>query len=429
MATAMLSTGLHRLAPLALPPKSASAGSRDVTFVSVGASATRAAIASNIASSTNKATTISFEGDNYFSGSLSLFSNGAISQTAGKIDLASGNSLALSGTTISLAGTSNAIGSLGAITATTGSIAITTSAAMTLNGNISAGGAIGLTATGMTLGSAVTTSGGAVTIDLGTGTYSTGSGNGFILTTTNQSLTLIAGRVTATAEATVFALGTTNASATLTAAGLSPTTGASTTNFWNYDSAGTNNKGSTEILAGDPMANGITKWKFYGATKGTEATDTAWMDSKSLAAGKVIKVVTSGNITAGLATKDGDGNVKYRAASAGIAGTPEDVSLSGSRHITFDGVGVSGTPVTVGTLPTALSVVFSGANFFSGDLTLNATGSITQTSGAGNTLSVTGGKLIVSGSSAITLTNTGNALGSLGALTSTGSIAITTGAG
>ncbi|MCX8501523.1 MAG: hypothetical protein ORO03_07505, partial [Alphaproteobacteria bacterium] len=68
-----------------------------------------------------------------------------------------------------------------------------------------------------------------------------------------------------------------------------------------------------------------------------------------------------------------------------------------------------------------------GNNFFSGDVTLNATGAISQTAGAGNTLSV-GGKLIVSGSNAITLTNTGNALGNLGALTSTGAISITHGA-
>ena len=81
-------------------------------------------------------------------------------------------------------------------------------------------------------------------------------------------------------------------------------------------------------------------------------------------------------------------------------------------------------------MPTASSIQFIDANYFSGDLTLNSTGSITQKSGAGNTLSITGGgKLIVNDSSEITLNNSGNVLGRIGPLSSGGAIAIKTSAG
>ena len=268
-----------------------------------------------------------------------------------------------------------------------------------------------------------------MTINLGAaGVYTSG---GYSLTTNSQNLGLTAASVAATDnDSTVFAVG--SGSFTVSAAAQALFT-AGSTKYWNYDPTAAANgfKGSTEILAGDPTAVGITKWKFYGSsvTPVTEA-GTAWMNGGSLAAGKVVQVETPASVTkAGLTpTKDSGGNVKYRITSSSTT-TSTVRSLTGSRDITFVSVGASGAGVTVaeGVLPNATSVLFSGVNYFNGDLTLNATGSISQTTGAGNTLSVSGGKLIVTGSSGITLANNGNTLGSLGPLTSSGAVSIASG--
>ena len=74
-------------------------------------------------------------------------------------------------------------------------------------------------------------------------------------------------------------------------------------------------------------------------------------------------------------------------------------------------------------LATASSVTFDGANSFSGGLTLASAGDIRQSAGA--SLTVTGGDLVITSSTAIALTNGGNRVSSLGSLTSSGSIAVT----
>ena len=157
----------------------------EIAFDGVGALNARAAVASSIASSANQASAITFAGNNFFSGSLSLFSTGQITQAAGdKIDLASGNgnSLALSGTTISLAGTNNAIGTLGVITAT-GTITITNGGILTLSGNITSSGAIGLTAAGVSIGDSITVSGGDLSLTAGTGAITQADGKTLTIAT------------------------------------------------------------------------------------------------------------------------------------------------------------------------------------------------------------------------------------------------------
>ncbi|MCX8501973.1 MAG: hypothetical protein ORO03_09820, partial [Alphaproteobacteria bacterium] len=299
---------------------------------------------------------------------------------------------------------------------------------VTLGANLTTSGAIRFNATNLILSGHVTTAGGAVTIALGSGVYNSGAGGGFILTTSNQNLNLMAGSVVATNDATVFAVGT--GTFTASAAVIAATTGTSSSKeFFDYDNSVANKKGSSKIGSVDPNDATILNWKFYGGTVGTPANDTVWMNNGSLTAAKVVQVETfSADSKAGLDTANiVNGNVKFKTKITAATPSTTVVPLTASKAVTFVSVGTSGAAVTVGTLPTATSVLFTGANFLTGDVTLGANGAITQA--VGSTLSITSGKLIVTGSSAITLTNTGNALGSLGALTSTGAISITTGAG
>ena len=289
----------------------------------------------------------------------------------------------------------------------------TGNSSVTLGANLTTSGTIRFNATNLILASNVTTAGGAVTIALGSGVYNTGSG--YILTTSNQNLNLMAGSVTGAAnDATVFDLGTgtITASAAVTAAAA----GASSKKFYDYDDTAVGKKGVTEIGSVDPNDAAITDWKFYGTSAGTAAANTAWMNNATLTAAKVVKVETfTSDSKAGLDTANVVGGIvkfKVKTAAGSPSTTVVDLTATG-KAVTFSAIGAAGA-VAVGTLPTAASVVFSGANNLTGNVTLNATGSITQATGA--TLSITGGNLIVSGSSAITLTNAGNALGSFGSL-------------
>ena len=270
-----------------------------------------------------------------------------------------------------------------------------------------------------------------MTIKLGTGTYASG---GNLLTTSNQNLTLIADAITGFNDnGIVFALGT--GTITVTGKAAADMDGGET-NFYDYHPTNSRNLGSK--IASNPNNTGAI-WKFYGtsvsAADRAAVSNTVWMSTTTLTAGKVVKEVTPLVITkSGLDVRsnlgNNIGNIKFRTAQ-NINTADEQINLQAGHDVVFVKIGIAGTPFSttgLSPLPVAKSIVFDGANFFSGDLTLNATGSITQTSGAGNTLSVTGGKLIVTGSSAITLNNSGNGLGSLGALNSSGSIGITTGA-
>ncbi|MCX8502287.1 MAG: hypothetical protein ORO03_11480, partial [Alphaproteobacteria bacterium] len=129
---------------------------------------------------------LTFDGVNSFSNGLSLTSAGAITQATGAtLSVIGGNLVVTNSTAITLTNTGNSLGSLGAVTST-GAISITTSAGMTLNNNISAGGAIGLTAVGVIFAETVTINGGDLTLNSGTGT---------ITQTAGKSLTITGGKL------------------------------------------------------------------------------------------------------------------------------------------------------------------------------------------------------------------------------------------
>ena len=160
-------------------------------------------------------------------GNLSLTSpNGAISQEVGAL-VSFGFQRRLivnSSSSITLTHPDNVLGSLGLLKSS-GAITIASASVLNLLGNIDAGGAVSmtssqameiaqnqgisfksggafrLTATGLRIGSPVTSSGGAVTINLGEGLYFSSTGTpiatspSYGWTTTNQDMTIIAGSI------------------------------------------------------------------------------------------------------------------------------------------------------------------------------------------------------------------------------------------
>ena len=315
----------------------------------------------------------------------------------------------------------------GAVSVFAGSLSLRTGGTISLGANLTTVGELKFSATNMSLTSQVTTSGGNLTINLGTGTFAAGS---FTLTATNLNLALNANAVTGTNNGIVFALGSGSLTLTGTAAA---TLSGGTTKYYDYDgSVSGTHKGTTE-LAADPNGLAITKWKFYGSSvqagNRIAVSTTVWMNSDSLAAGKVVREIAPITVTkAGVDPTSTNGNYLFKSATS-AANVYSDYDLTASREISFVSVGSSATPFSLtSVLPTATAIIFTGDNNFSGDLTLNTSGTITETIGASNSLRITGnGKLIVTGSSAITLNNSGNSLGSLGALSSSGSIVINSG--
>ena len=326
----------------------------------------------------------------------------------------------------------NGLGVSGSDSSFTGSLLLrSTGIGLSLGTNLNTSGPLRIHASNLTLSSNVTTAGGAVAIDLGAGTYGSG---GFLLTTGNQNLALTAGSVTGAAnDGTVFALGTGTLTVTGTATAV---TTAAATKYYDYGWSLANPSAASEIGALNPNDASTATWVFYGGKResaipgaGWIPAYTAWMNGGSLAAGKVVKVETTAFYSrAGLDTVNvTGGNVKFKTTSTATT-TPTDITLTGRRsNINFVAVGSAAAPVTVGTTLLASYMLITGANYFSGDLTLNSTGSVAETAGAGNTLSISGGKLIVTGSTAIILGNTGNNIGSLGALSSTGAITVNAG--
>ncbi|MCX8501575.1 MAG: hypothetical protein ORO03_07765, partial [Alphaproteobacteria bacterium] len=361
-----------------------------------------------------------------YGGAVTIQGVGSGAGAARDLRYIEGNGVTVSGAASSFTG--------GLLLRASGSGGLSLGADLTTNGTLRFT-AISTGLTNMALTSSVTTAGGVVTIDLGAnGVYSSG---GYTLTTSNRNLDLRAGSVTGAAnDATVFAVGS---SGTFSVSGTAAAaTTAAATKYYDYGWSAANPNSASEIGAVDPNAVGIANWIFYGGKKDTATIGAVWnlnftvfMNSATLTAGKVVKVDSSAFISR--AGMDGvnvtGGNVKFKTTTSSTT-TPTDITLTGLRNVNFVSMGTSAAPVTVAPLPAANLVIFTGANYLTGDVTLNTTGAITQTAGAGNTLSIAGGgKLIVTGSTAITLNNSGNSIGSLGALTATGAISITTGAG
>ena len=98
-----------------------------------------------------------------------------------------GNFVVIGSSEINLGSRDNLIERLGGLSST-GAITLSNGQALALNGTISAGGAIILTASSLSLTANIASSGGAVTLRLGDGLYS--NGTGFSWTTGGQNLYL-----------------------------------------------------------------------------------------------------------------------------------------------------------------------------------------------------------------------------------------------
>ncbi|MDI9408515.1 MAG: filamentous hemagglutinin N-terminal domain-containing protein [Candidatus Pacebacteria bacterium] len=377
----------------------------EVTFVSVGSAGARAAVASGIASSTNKASKISFEGDNYFSASVSLYSTSTIGQSSGKIDLAAGNSLALNaGTTISLAGTTNNLVKLATLSAGS-TISLASSTALTLSGSITANGAISISATALTLTSNVTSSGGAVTVNLGTGVYTNGA-TGFWLDTSNQNLTLKTGSISNTAATVIFKLGITGTLSYVDTTGVKNRvlrTGVQT----KYTvGAGYTGVADTNLAAIEGASGTITNYSFKDGNTGglTDSNATLNLPTAALAASGLVigtkeSVSDQGVATAGL-LKDSSGNVNWVASKDASFNAPTNISLASGKAMVIAGV-TSSSATTVSTFaPTSITI--SGTNSFTGALTLVASAGVTL----GGSITTSGGYISIdTGSGIITVAN------------------------
>ena len=111
---------------------------------------------------------------------------------------------------------------------------------------------------------------------------------------------------------------------------------------------------------------------------------------------------------------------------ASSSATTSPITLQDGHEVHFYGLtATSGTmpSTTPSWLSTSTGIIFDGVNSFSSGLTLASVVRSPRRRGRETSLSVTGGNLVVTDSTAITLSNSGNALGSLGALSSSGAIA------
>ena len=159
---------------------------------------------------------LSFDGGNIFNTGLTVASAGAITQSSGAFIVSGGNLVVTRSSAIILNGKDNLFDSLGALTSSGAiSIASGTSTGLILSRDIIAGGAITLTATGLSLSANITSRGGAVALNLGSGVYS--NGTGFSWTTTNQNLHLES-RAAPAILGTAFIMGTGHFTASQTGA-------------------------------------------------------------------------------------------------------------------------------------------------------------------------------------------------------------------
>ena len=315
----------------------------------------------------------------------------------------------------------------------------TGSSSLSLGANLTTGGGLRINANGMSLSSNVTTDGGAVSIQLGTtGVYNNGTATSFLLDTSGQDLAITAASISNTSANTkIFKLGS-GGGLTL-GGGLAlarfPTPAGGTTAYTGtyIDSLAKYTDFSAAGVAYYFTSDDLGDAKSALTTAGI--TNFYVLPSAAIIARKLGTRTVSGQTynysSAGLAVR-GEGEFYWQASGSTYTdstGNATDITLQNGHAVHFYALtATSGTmpDSTPSWLSTSTSITFHGTNSFSSGLTLASAGAITQATGA--TLSVTGGNLVVNSSGSITLTRTGNALGALGALNSTGAIAITTGA-
>ena len=391
---------------------------------------------------------------NSFSGDITLLTGGGDFSSTAALTGASGmriitnggrltssGGLTASGGVLSLNSGGGLISLSSGVTASADSIAIASGGgAVSLGGNLTSNSAaassIAITSGGggLTLTANVTTTNGVVTLDLGTGSYSQDAIAGYSFTSNNKDLYLTAGSVVAKHGATVFALGTGSFTLTATTPGsslVSTTTGSEETR---YDGGFVNSGNEARITSATAVYYFTTK---SGAEFSTLSTAISAADSNGVLldisalsqAGWSLgrKVVTPAGQTTGFSGGTGTtGAISW--SSSSTAPTETAFSLKTGRVLHFRDVTNSAfNDLTLGNA----GIVFDGINSFTLGLNLTTSGSISQSSGA--TLAVSGGNLSMTAGAVsgvgIALTQSGNDLGTLGAITSSGTVTITNSAG
>ncbi|MDI9408182.1 MAG: hypothetical protein QM523_02940 [Candidatus Pacebacteria bacterium] len=383
----------------------------------ISLSATTGAISNSVAITSGKGLTLTTNGG-------AITSSAALTATTGNIGLNSGGGIV----TLS-----------GGLTATAGSVDVQSGGAqINLGGNITTGStgttAINLASGGsdLVLTAAVTTTNGVVTINLKSadgnknGVYDSNStNNGFVLTTNGKNLNLTASAVRykiigTTVSNKIFALGVGNL-----VISNSPATMVATDP--NAQAGTTYSVGSIIATAADETKfNSATSYYFTtsdnlaAAQRDVTIANSLVLDIATLSAANLgTKTVSYGGIS-GFSSLSGD--ITWTITS-GNAPTVTTFTLATGKDIHF--YKVNGSSFNNLTLANN-SVTFDGINSFTAGLTLTSSGAITQAANA--TLAVSGGSLVIGSSSnsvtAITLNNTGNNLGTLGALYASGAVNI-----
>ncbi|MDI9409686.1 MAG: hypothetical protein QM523_10645, partial [Candidatus Pacebacteria bacterium] len=261
---------------------------RPVTFVNLGTAATAYSAGFG---KLNSPSAISFKGNNYISGGLTLSvaaaidlaSAGSLKVTGGDLTLTttgSGNGINLLGRVeldasnriilssagvITVTNGSNSISKLGAITAN-GQIAITSSNSVSVTENITSTTgvtkqSITITAAGMSLAGNITTSGGALNLELGNNGLVM---NSHVLETSNNDLYLTASGVTGfTAGAVILRLGSTGKLKKAT--NLVPQQTGGVTRYYAYVGEGGNGYG--DFISDANPNNSDFSWSFYSGER------------------------------------------------------------------------------------------------------------------------------------------------------------------
>ena len=281
----------------------------------------------------------------------------------------------------------------------------------------------------------MTATGGSLVLNLGSGAVNNGSGAGFSLTTSNNSLYLTAGSITNLAATNaIFKLGT----GALTTAGAVVVASSVTNSDPIFTGGHILNDADATRLADTNVAYYFTS---DPASKVANDPNGLWFDASAMTAVKLgTKSTGTSNVhynSAGLSKATGDVFWREAGASDYAQGTATvtDLLLQTGHAVHF--VKLS-NPTMPSTMPSWLSgsssLTFDGANHFNTDLILASAGAITQSAGSSLTISktvvglvTTDHELQITGSTSVTLGSAKNNISSLGAISSSGSILITNG--
>ncbi|MDI9409389.1 MAG: filamentous hemagglutinin N-terminal domain-containing protein [Candidatus Pacebacteria bacterium] len=368
---------------------------------------------------------IELRNSNSFFGSLKLAASGTIKQTSGSLTLAAGKELTLESKlgSVSLNQAGNSLKQLGTVTAggIASSVTIWNDGNLKFNGNITATAAIvidltrkvGAEGSGeLTLLKNITTSGGAVTLNLGDANLNM---DGFVISTSNNSLNLTAGSVTGTRQnQVIFRLG---GGALSRSASLVPQAGLGEVEYYAYF-AGSAALG--DFVANiDPNSPGVAL-NFYGGPRRMvyHNSDTdIWLPVTLLtSAGAGFKIKTISGSDGLESTRQGE----WVWSSKGQFVVLDEVKKLNitNRDLSFTNVTAT-APVTINQVN---SVQFKGINNFT-NLILQGVGAVSQSPT---------GQLVVSGFLSVDrvlslrLTNPLNHFSAITGATGGGSVSITT---